>query len=238
MSDILSCDWPALLNSVLYLTTAFVLGSLIGFERQFRQRTAGLQTNVLVAVGAAAFVHVASNLYGDEGAIRVGANIITGIGFLGAGIIMREGGLIVGLNTAATLWCSAAVGFCAGCGRIQEAALATICILSANTLLRPLVTMINKRPIALSTLEGVCTIFIIGDYKHGKETMALIREELHKRHYNLRRLDLLPFGGEAMKIEAVIDTSVADTHELDQLTETLCASPTILQAFWSRGANG
>jgi putative Mg2+ transporter-C (MgtC) family protein len=85
------------------------LGGLIGFERQYRQRTAGLRTNVLVALGAAIFVDIANNLSGADGAVRVIAYVVSGIGFLGAGVIMRQEGNIHGLNTA-TLWCSAAVG--------------------------------------------------------------------------------------------------------------------------------
>jgi putative Mg2+ transporter-C (MgtC) family protein len=99
-------NFPALLNSVVSLTAAFVLGGLIGLERQYRQRTAGLRTNVLVALGAAIFVDMASRLMGQDGAVRVVAYVVSGIGFLGAGVIMREEGNVRGLNTAATLWCS------------------------------------------------------------------------------------------------------------------------------------
>ena len=101
-------------DTVVSLLAAFVLGTLIGAERQYRQRTAGLRTNVLVAVGAAIFVDMANRLGGADGAVRVVAYVVSGIGFLGAGVIMREEGNVRGLNTAATLWASAAVGACAG----------------------------------------------------------------------------------------------------------------------------
>jgi putative Mg2+ transporter-C (MgtC) family protein len=87
-------------NTLISLTTAFLLGGLIGFERQYRQRTAGLRTNVLVALGAAIFVDIANNLSGADGAVRVIAYVVSGIGFLGAGVIMRQEGNIHGLNTA------------------------------------------------------------------------------------------------------------------------------------------
>ena len=99
-----------MLDSLISLLGAFILGGLIGFERQYRQRTAGLRTNVLVALGAAIFVDIANNLTGADGSVRVIAYVVSGIGFLGAGVIMRQEGNIQGLNTAATLWCSAAVG--------------------------------------------------------------------------------------------------------------------------------
>jgi len=102
----------ALLDTLCSLTFAFLLGGLIGFERQYRQRTAGLRTNVLVTVGAAIFVDIADRLNGHEGAVHVIAYVVSGIGFLGAGVIMREGGNVRGINTAATLRGSAAIGAC------------------------------------------------------------------------------------------------------------------------------
>src|SRR5258707_13112934 len=101
-------------DTLVSLTAAFILGTLIGAERQYRQRTAGLRTNVLVSVGAAAFVDLAGHLAGADGSVRVIAYVVSGIGFLGAGAIMKEGMNVRGLNTAATLWASAAVGGCAG----------------------------------------------------------------------------------------------------------------------------
>ncbi len=96
----------SLFDSLVSLSTAFVFGGMIGFERQFRQRTAGLRTNVLVALGAAIFVDMAGRLHGREGAVHVVAYVISGIGFLGAGVVMREEGNVRGLNTEANLWCS------------------------------------------------------------------------------------------------------------------------------------
>ncbi len=125
------------LDTTLSLAAAFVLGALIGAERQYRQRTAGLRTNVLVAVGAAAFVDLAQRIAGTTEAVRVISYVVSGIGFLGAGVIMKEGMNVRGLNTAATLWCSAAVGSCAGTDMLAEATLLTVFVLAGNTLLRP-----------------------------------------------------------------------------------------------------
>src|SRR6266446_9462576 len=114
------------LDSLVSLTAAFILGTLIGAERQYRQRSAGLRTNVLVSVGAAAFVDLANHLSGADGSVRVIAYVVSGIGFLGAGAIMKEGMNVRGLNTAATLWASAAVGCCAGADMVAQAVLLTI----------------------------------------------------------------------------------------------------------------
>ena len=147
MHAITNFDSLELLNSFVGLLAAFILGSIIGLERQFRQRTAGLRTNVLVCVGAAIFVDMAMRTGGADGAIRVAAYVVSGVGFLGAGVIMREDGGVRGINTAATLWGSAAIGTCAGADLIAEAILATAFVLAANTLLRPLVNAINRIPI-------------------------------------------------------------------------------------------
>ena len=135
------------IDTLVSLTAAFVLGTLIGAERQYRQRTAGLRTNVLVAVGAAAFVDLAMHLTGADGAVRVIAYVVSGIGFLGAGVIMKQGMDVRGLNTAATLWASAAVGSCAGADMVAQAVVLTVFVIAGNTLLRPLVNAINRIPL-------------------------------------------------------------------------------------------
>ncbi len=106
----------ALDAAAINLAVALSCGAVIGSERQVRQRMAGLRTNALVALGAAAFV-IFSMLFPTEvSPTRVAAQVVSGIGFLGAGIIFRDGFNVHGLNTAATLWCSAAVGLMAGAG--------------------------------------------------------------------------------------------------------------------------
>src|SRR5215471_11205202 len=112
-----------LLQTTINLAVAMALGAAIGFERQWRQRMAGLRTNTLVAIGAASFVIFAALIPGESSPTRVAAQVVSGIGFLGAGIIFREGLHVTGLNTAATLWCSAAVGLLAGSGHPLHAAL-------------------------------------------------------------------------------------------------------------------
>src|ERR1700742_2199075 len=141
------------LDTLASLMAAFVLGTLIGAERQYRQRTAGLRTNVLVAVSAAAFVDLAMHLTGTDGAVRVIAYVVSGIGFLGAGVIMKEGTNVRGLNTAATLWGSAAVGACAGADLAAQAAALTVFVLAGNTLLRPLINAIDRSPLNAQATE-------------------------------------------------------------------------------------
>src|SRR5579864_1818058 len=116
------------------LSAALLIGAVIGFERQWRQRMAGLRTNALVSIGAAGFV-----VFSIIVSTQVAAQIVSGIGFLGAGVILREGINIRGLNTAATLWCSAMVGMFAGAGQLVASLLAGAFVIGTNHLLRPIV---------------------------------------------------------------------------------------------------
>lgn len=223
----------SLLDTFVSLTAAFVLGSTIGFERQYRQRTAGLRTNTLVAVGAAIFVDMANRLSGHEAAVHVVAYVVSGIGFLGAGVIMREGGNVRGLNTAATLWGSAAVGACAGADLILEALLGSLFVLFANTLLRPIVNRINRQPLDVETTEVTSTFYVIALRENKKEAFALLEKVLGNAHYQVNNLAVHAFGANEVEIEARLLATSVDGEELDTLAEKLAAMPYISQAFWS-----
>ena len=132
------------LNFLMNTGAALVMGVAIGSERQFRQHTAGLRTNALVCVGAAMFVSL-SHMSHESDSTRIAAQIVSGIGFLGGGVILREGFNVRGMNTAATLWCSAAVGTMAGAGYVLQAALGTATVLFVHLALRPLVQLIDAQ---------------------------------------------------------------------------------------------
>jgi putative Mg2+ transporter-C (MgtC) family protein len=137
---------------VVRILTALTCGAIIGLERQWRQRMTGLRTNGLVATGAAMFVMMGALIGGDsEG--RIAAYVVSGIGFLGGGVILKEGFNIRGLNTAATLWCTAAVGSLAGTGRLLYAAIGTTAVLAANVLLRSVAYRVNRAPAEPSERE-------------------------------------------------------------------------------------
>lgn len=121
------------------LFAALLLGALVGLERQWRQRMAGTRTNALVAAGASAFVMAGSLLEHDPTAAgRVASYVVSGVGFLGAGVIFKDGANVRGLNTAATIWCSAAIGVLCGFGYLHLGALVAVAVLLTNTVLRPL----------------------------------------------------------------------------------------------------
>lgn len=127
----------------LRLILALCLGAAIGIERQWRQKSAGLRTNTLVSLGSAAYVLLSIHISGDAPG-RVASYIISGIGFLGAGVIMKDGLNVQGLNTAATIWCSAAVGSLIGFGLIWEAVITASLVVLTHLILRPLGIKLSK----------------------------------------------------------------------------------------------
>lgn len=128
-----------ILQFAFHLFSALLLGAFVGLERQWRQRMAGTRTNALVAAGAAAFVMAGLQLSGDSSAPgRLAAYVVSGVGFLGAGVIFKDGGNVRGLNTAATIWCSAAIGVLSGLGYVVFALILAIAVLLTNIALRPL----------------------------------------------------------------------------------------------------
>ncbi len=130
----------------LRLGVALFLGGAIGIERQWRQTKAVLKTNVLVCMGSSMFVMMSVMTPGDASPTRMAAQVVSGIGFLGGGIILRDGASIKGLNTAATLWCAAAVGTLTGGGFLFQAYLGSAAVVFANLILRPLIEQIKFKP--------------------------------------------------------------------------------------------
>jgi len=133
---------------IIRLLLAAGLGALVGLERELRQKSAGLRTNTLIAVGAAMFTLMSIEMAEGTAAAdrtRIAAQIVTGIGFLGAGAIMRTGSGISGLTTAATVWVNAAIGVAAGGGEYHLALLATGVTLVVLLALSPLEDWIDRR---------------------------------------------------------------------------------------------
>jgi putative Mg2+ transporter-C (MgtC) family protein len=170
------------------LGTALLIGTVIGFERQWRQRMAGLRTNALVAIGAAGFVVFSTTVSGDNSPTRVAAQIVSGIGFLGAGVILREGINIRGLNTAATLWCSAMVGTFAGAGQLAASVLAGAFIVGTNLFLRPIVRLINKQPLGAVEVETQYAVELRCQGQEEAHTRALLLQATTSAGLGLRRL--------------------------------------------------
>ena len=117
------------LNLILRLVIAGLMGGIIGLEREFRAKEAGLRTHFIVALGSALFMLISQHAFGDSprfDASRVAAQVVSGIGFIGAGVIIFQKNVVRGVTTAAGLWVAAAIGLACGAGMYDEAAAATL----------------------------------------------------------------------------------------------------------------
>jgi putative Mg2+ transporter-C (MgtC) family protein len=220
------------LDTLVSLLVAFIFGTLIGAERQYRQRSAGLRTNVLVAVGAAAFVDLANHLTGQEGSVRVIAYVVSGIGFLGAGAIMKEGMSVRGLNTAATLWASAAVGSCAGADMVAQSALLTVFVLAGNTLLRPLVNAIDRIPLHEQSSEATYEVIVTSDAGGAPGLRESIVEKLNDANYPVRETTVIYRPGNVVEIVAVLVSSAIEPEELEAVISDIKRLPGVTHATW------
>jgi putative Mg2+ transporter-C (MgtC) family protein len=215
------------------LSLSFVLGTGIGFERQWRQRTAGLRTNVLVALGAAAFSDLGFQLLGADGATRIISYVVSGIGFLGAGVILKDGTNIRGLNTAATLWCSAAVGTFAGSGFYSEAIALTMFVLAGNTVLRPMVNWIDRRPIVSGLTEASYRVHALCEPEAVSEVRDLIDAALEQANYPIRDVETLSDNEDLIELAATLLPTTADADALDRVVAALETSPLVRSATWT-----
>ena len=216
------------------LAVALVLGALIGIERQWRQRTAGLRTNVLVALGSASFT-VFSVMTPDEiSPTRVAAQVVSGIGFLGAGVIMRTGVNIQGLNTAATLWCAVAVGIFAGAGYLVPAAIATGFIVLTNLALRPLVRLINRQPLVMTEIEQHYAITVVTRSPQEAHIRALILQGVSRGNLRLRRLESSDRPeGDRVSITAEMVAAESSDAVLEEITGRPSLEPNVTAAKWT-----
>lgn len=228
----MSLDLGALPVMALKLGVALLLGSAIGFERQWNQKMAGLGTNALVALGACGFVAF-SGLVGEGDPTRVAGQVVTGIGFLGAGVILREGINVHGLNTAATLWCSAMVGTLVGGGLFGPGALAAAFVIAVNLALRPIVSRLNRRLLTETDAETHYRIEITCRGSEEAHMRSLLLHALTQAGLGLRRLDSEDIP-DTTKVSVTAQAVAAKRNDqaLEQIVGRLSLEPTVAGATW------
>jgi putative Mg2+ transporter-C (MgtC) family protein len=224
--------------SILQFSTrlflALSLGAAIGVERQWRQRMAGLRTNTLVSLGAAIFVTLAVKIGGDATG-RVASYVVSGIGFLGAGVIMKDGMNVRGLNTAATLWCSAAIGSLAGMGYMPEAVIGTVFILLAHLVLRPVGNKLSALPIDKAAKTQLCYVFTIRMKQEieNQVRVLLIQFMNDDNQLLLRSLKSTDNGDPAIAIvHAEIFSTGNQDHKIERLAGRLTLEQGISEVSW------
>ena len=224
----------ALAQAALNLFVAACLGAAIGLERQWRQRLAGLRTNTLVALGAAIFITYSRAASDNEGAARIAAQVVSGIGFLGAGVIFKEGLNVRGLNTAATLWCSAAVGLLAGEGLALYGLIAALLVIAANVGLRPIVRAINRQPIEMGEEEEHYVISIECRAAVASDVRArLVQDVANVPDLRFTEMDSA-FIGDAGRVEVTVTVASHKRRELalEAIVGRLADMEGVTRASW------
>ena len=215
---------------VMRMGLALLLGALMGLERQWHQRMAGTRTNALVATAASTFTMIGLILMDPAGASRIVGQIVTGIGFLGAGVIFKEGGTIHGLNTAATVWCSAAVGSLCGIGQPQYAVVMAVAVLFTNVALRPLAYKLRPELREVETnyhLELTCAA------KDETQVRALLLSAVDQNHVALTSLnseDLEP--GNRVRVTAEIKSAGRNDDCLEQIVARVSIEQSVTSVRW------
>ena len=208
------------------IVVCVILSILIGIERQYRHGTVGLRTNVLVSLGAFMFNYATYGFF-DHDESRIASSIVSGIGFIGAGMIIKDGKNIHGLNTAATLWCGAAIGLMTSIGMITEAAIGTALVLISNIILRLFSIYIMDR-IKYSTKEQ-CII----DIECSKNIEVVIRTAISKYvEKNFLRVVSLDRHekNESVKLKVTIITS--RVQRIDDLVKNISSEPEVSHISW------
>lgn len=223
---------------IIRIAAGGVFGTLIGLERQWRARTAGVRTNALVSLGATLFVIMGAYSFDGPGAdpTRVAAQIVSGIGFLGAGVIMKQGASISGLNTAATLWASAAVGALAGGGMIWVAAVGTAAVILANILLRPLGRTLDRRPGMAGREQGSeveYTFEVRCAREHEVSVRAIVFEAVHRPELTVQSVGATDLPDDLVVITAIVTSRDRDDHQIELAIAEVIPVPEVLGVRWS-----
>jgi putative Mg2+ transporter-C (MgtC) family protein len=224
---------------MLNIVVAGLLGMAIGLERQWRQHPAGLRTNTLVALGAALFVSLSILMNDSNSPTRVASYVVSGLGFLGGGVILRDGLNVKGLNTAASLWCSGAVGTLCGSGFAGHALFGTAAVLLVHLVLRPLAKQIDARTRMAVDVETYYRLRVESEASH----------DAHLRHILLRhvgghgRLSLQGLSTEdAEPNRVVILADIFAMERSDRAMEEIVArvsiEPEVKAVSWQRTAGG
>jgi putative Mg2+ transporter-C (MgtC) family protein len=215
------------------LGTALLIGAVIGFERQWRQRMAGLRTNALVSIGAAGFVVFSMTVSADSSPTQVAAQIVSGIGFLGAGVILREGINVRGLNTAATLWCSAMVGTFAGAGQLVASVLAGAFVVGTNLFLRLVVRLINRQPLGAVEVATQYSVELRCQGQEEAHIRALLLQAAGSAGLGLRRLTSENLeDSPQVTVSALLVSATRNDGALEQIIGRMSLESFVTAAHW------
>lgn len=220
----------------LRLLAAFACGVAIGLERQMRQRTAGLRTITLVASGACLFVTLGVLTgNGSSGVTQIAAYVVSGVGFLGGGVIMRDKGSIQGINTAATLWCSAAVGVLCGAGHYVPAVAGTAVVLLTNTVLREVSRIINQSPVSNADLVSVYVLTVVCREEDEIHIRTVLSNSMYSTPLSFQSLTSEDVDGQPqrLRVTATLRVHPKIQPKLEQMASRLSMEKSVSSVSWT-----
>ena len=212
------------LELIIRLATALVCGSVIGAERQWRQRTAGLRTYSLVSIGASLFILLAPLTGAEAEATRIAAQVISGVGFLGAGVLMRTGLSVYGLNTASTIWCSAAIGVLSGSGFFAAAIVGTGFVLGVNIFLRPLANWVGRHSKGKGEHEFLYSLQLLCRNRQENLARTLLVQLVTASPLSLQEMESAVGNDDK---HTVIKATLAATDRIDSQVEQIASRLTL-----------
>lgn len=218
-----------LIDFATRLGTAAGLGIAIGFERQWRQRAAGLHTSSLVAIGASLFALLDTVMNAGD-TTRIVAGVVTGVGFIAGGVILRSGPNISGLNTAATMWATAAVGALAGFGLWWEAAAGAAAVILLNLLLQYVADAINVRAKNIQAGETIYSVAVLCDTQNQTAVSDAILKAVSGSPISLQSLVRERGEADSITLSADIYSPTPDDARLERLSIALLALPGVRKA--------
>ncbi|CAM3712968.1 MgtC/SapB family protein [Smaragdicoccus niigatensis] len=226
------------LDLLIRVGLATVLGIIIGIERQWRARAAGLQTMALICMGAALFLILSAYTFhsGQHDTSKIPASIVSGVGFLGAGVIMRQGSAVTGLNTAATMWATASVGAFAGAWMWREAITGAAVIVLGNLFLSPLAGRMDRSrskfsremPPADYQFDVVC-----GSDAEG-HVRSLLSPALTHSHFQLKAVRaMVTTNSNEIALRIELSATARDDTVMEAADRTLSADPAVRSVSWT-----
>jgi putative Mg2+ transporter-C (MgtC) family protein len=226
-------DW----TFVLDIAAALLMGVAIGVERQWRQHPAGLRTNALVALGAALFVSLSRLMDDQNSPTRIASYIVSGLGFLGGGVILREGLNVRGMNTAATIWCSGAIGTLCGAGFVAHAALGTLAILALHLCLRPAGRWIDSRVKKSADVETLYRMRVVCPREEAHVIRTILLRHINA-HPSMRVQGFTTQDTDKEdQVAVVVDlySVVRNERALEDLVNRINIEPRITSVSWEEG---
>lgn len=220
------------LSFLARISICFVLGIIIGLERQYRRKIAGIRTITLVALGSFLFVSI-SDFTAPNDITRIAAQVVSGIGFIGAGVILRDGKDIKGLNTAATLWCSAAIGTLTALGLIGEAVIGVAYILLSNILLRFVSRTIMKK---INQKAEYYIMSIECDLDKEMVVKNLLIQKLKEQKNTLKTFNTKK-GEKSVTTEAHLEIINDGLESIESIINRLCIEPGIISTEYTKISN-